>query len=294
MKTTAYPFWLLLLSVLASTLSAQTLLPDVAITPQGQHVVINLPSQRLFFYKDGKINAIYPIAIGKTRTRTPPGEYDIKYVTRNPTWTVPKSIQKEMAAAGKKVLTSVPPGPSNPLGPVFIRFGEPRLGLGIHGTNAPSSVPGVRSHGCVRMKSADALKVAKIIEKQTPVSIIYQMVSLNTDEANQLWLAAFQDPYHTKNLDKKLLFQAIATWAAAKNMPINYPRIEQMLKARSGKPLCISCSTNKNNKISGQLTSLAWTIGETSHPKIEQQEVAPAEDKPVHAETLLNTEIEPY
>ena len=61
-----------------------------------------------------------------------------------------------MRQSGKNVETAVPPGPGNPLGPVFIRFGDPALGLGMHGTNVPSSVPGFRSHGCVRLRSPDA------------------------------------------------------------------------------------------------------------------------------------------
>lgn len=269
MKNITYLFSILTASLFANTAFAQTLLPDVPISPENQHIVINLAQQRLFFYQDGQIATVYPIAVGKSKTKTPAGEYDIKYVARNPTWSVPKSIQKEMAASGKPVLTSVPPGPNNPLGPVFIRFGDPKLGLGIHGTNAPSSVPGVRSHGCVRMKSPDALKVAKIIQKSTPVSVIYQLVSLNVDESGQLWLAAYTDPYNNQNLDKAQLLKSINTWSNTNNTSVNKARIEQILKARSGQASCISCTNVKNNKVSGQLTPLAWTIGAITHPEIE-------------------------
>lgn len=58
----------------------------------------------------------------------------------------------------------MPAAPDNPLGPVFIRFGHPSLGLEMYGTNAPKSVPGLRSHGCVRLKSPDALTMAKLVE----------------------------------------------------------------------------------------------------------------------------------
>lgn len=282
----------LFICLLSGTAFSQTLLPDAVITPENQHVVINLAQQRLFFYQDGRLATVYPIAVGKARTKTPTGEYDVKYVARNPTWSVPKSIQKEMAASGKTVLTSVPPGPNNPLGPVFIRFGDPKLGLGIHGTNAPSSVPGVRSHGCVRMKSPDALKIAKIIQKETPVSVIYQLASLNVDGSGQLWLAAYTDPYNNKNFDKAQLLNTIKRWSESKKTSVNNARIEQVLKARSGQATCISCTNAKNNKVAGELTPLAWTIGEITHPTPEPKEILPKEALPQELLQPLELKLE--
>ena len=133
--------------------SANTPIPDVSPVSEGQHVVINIPQQRLFLYTDGKLTKIYPVAVGKAMTQTTLGEHKIGAKAFNPTWHIPKSIQKERGDGVK----SVPAGPNNPLGPVFVRLGDPKLGLGIHGTNAPASVPGVRSHGCVRMKSPDGI-----------------------------------------------------------------------------------------------------------------------------------------
>jgi lipoprotein-anchoring transpeptidase ErfK/SrfK len=117
-----------------------------------QHLVVNLPQARLFFIRMA-MQKIYPVAVGKMLTQTPIGSYAITGVYRDPSWHVPKSIQEEQKNQGKPVLTVVPPGPDNPLGPVFIRFGEAKLGLGFHGTNAPASVPGFRSHGCIRLKT---------------------------------------------------------------------------------------------------------------------------------------------
>jgi len=144
--------------------SANTPIPDVSPVSEGQHVVINIPQQRLFLYTDGKLTKIYPVAVGKAMTQTTLGEHKIGAKAFNPTWHIPKSIQKERGDGVK----SVPAGPNNPLGPVFVRLGDPKLGLGIHGTNAPASVPGVRSHGCVRMKSPDALEFAKTIASGAP------------------------------------------------------------------------------------------------------------------------------
>ncbi len=250
---------LLLLS--GSWAFAQVLLPDVTPAASGKHIVIHLAQQRMFVYQEGKIKNIYPIAVGKARTQTPPGEYTIGPVAYKPTWNIPRSIQKERAAAGKPAITSIPPGPSNPLGPVFIRLGDPKLSLGIHGTNAPSSVPGVRSHGCVRMKSPDAMTMAKFVDRGMPASVIYQLVSLNQDEKGQLWLAAYGDPYGNKNLNRQKLNASLKLWEKQQGVTLNQARIEQTLKARRAQAVCISCTAATGNKVSGALQSLAWTEG---------------------------------
>jgi hypothetical protein len=110
-------------------------LPMPTQTVSGRQVIINVPQTRLFVLENGKLTHVFPIAVGKSLTKTPLGEYKVTDIRRNPTWFVPASIQAEMRQSGKNVETAVPPGPGNPLGPVFIRFGDPALGLGMHGTN---------------------------------------------------------------------------------------------------------------------------------------------------------------
>jgi lipoprotein-anchoring transpeptidase ErfK/SrfK len=43
--------------------------------------------------------------------------------------------------------------------------------IGIHGTNQPELLPGNVSHGCIRMRNADILKLARLITVGTPVTI---------------------------------------------------------------------------------------------------------------------------
>ena len=250
---------LLVFSLCAPWAWSNVAIPNIDPVAEGQHVVINIPQQRLFLFENGQLRTIYPIAVGKSKTQTPMGEYQIGHKAFNPTWHVPLSIQREMASSGKPVLKSVPPGPKNPLGPVFVRFGDPKLGLGIHGTNAPSSVPGVRSHGCVRMKSPDALKFAKSVQTGSQVSVIYQLAALNEDEAGDLWLAAYPDPYQENNLNRKEFTSRVAQWAKD-NKPVNSTLLTQALKARSGKLVCLSCGPGKKT-ITGNLAALRWQDG---------------------------------
>jgi lipoprotein-anchoring transpeptidase ErfK/SrfK len=43
--------------------------------------------------------------------------------------------------------------------------------IGIHGTNAPSLIPGRVSHGCVRMRNLDILKLSRMMPVGTPLTI---------------------------------------------------------------------------------------------------------------------------
>ena len=273
MKKTGFFLAAVFLSALA--LANNTAVPDVSPVANGHHVVINIPQQRLFLYANGQLKKVYPVAVGKAVTQTSLGAHKIGAKAFNPTWHIPKSIQRERGDG----VTSVPPGPRNPLGPVFVRLGNPKLGLGIHGTNAPSSVPGIRSHGCVRMKSPDALEFAKTVSTGSPADVIYQMAALNVDGNGNLWLAAYRDPYNKKNLDTAALRKSIHAWAEANRKTIQEKRINAVLKARTGALNCLTCTGKA--KISGGLKSVAWTSGsgDLSRAKsIVQQPPLPEED----------------
>lgn len=287
-----HPYRLLLsfAAVFPVAAHAETLLPDVAPVAQGQHVVINIPQTRLFVYENGTLKAIYPIAVGKSLTQTPLGEYKIGVKAFNPTWHIPKSIQAERARQGLPPIQSVPPGPNNPLGPVFVRFGDPKLGLGIHGTNAPASVPGVRSHGCVRMRSENALKFAKTINTGSRVSVIYQTVSLNADADNNLWLAAYGDPYKQKNLKLANLNSAMEEWATAHQLSINPKKVKAVLQQKKGTAVCITCSGNPK-AARGQLSSLQWLKGRAQIVTV-QKASEPAQG-PQTNPALIEPEVEP-
>lgn len=232
-----------------------TPVPDVQPVANGWQVVINIPQQRLFLYKDGKLETVYPVAVGKAITQTTIGEHKIGTKAFNPTWHIPLSIQKERNDGVK----SVAPGPGNPLGPVFVRLGNPKLGIGIHGTNTPASVPGVRSHGCVRMKSEQALEFANTVPTGSAATVSYEMAALNVDDANNLWLAVYKDPYDKKNLNTDALKQAVSSWAKANGANIGMNKVEQIIKARAGVALCLSCKSRGH--IQGDLHSLAWNSG---------------------------------
>ena len=43
--------------------------------------------------------------------------------------------------------------------------------MGIHGTNSPELIPGRVSHGCIRMRNADVLRLSRLMPVGTPLTI---------------------------------------------------------------------------------------------------------------------------
>lgn len=278
-------------SIISASAYAAIPMPDYAVPSKGQQVILNIPQLRLFLFQDGKLIKTYPITVGKASTQTPLGEYKIGAKVANPTWSVPRSIQKEMAASGKAVQKSVPPGPKNPLGPVFVRLGEPRLGLGIHGTNVPSSVPGVRSHGCVRLQSPNALDFAATVQSGADATVIYQQVSVNIDEQNDIWIAVYRDPYNKRNLNKKLLNQSISSWANQHQQQVDQKRLAAALIKPANTLICLTCTAGKT-KVSGALSSLQWTSGKGELVELKHINTINSQPKQEIAPESSNVEVD--
>ena len=164
------------------------------IVPSGvtDAVVVNIPQRMLFVMRGGEALASFPVAVGRPDWRTPLGAYQIAAKEIDPVWDVPVSIQREMAQAGRRVLTRVPAGANNPLGPRWI--GLSAAGVGIHGTNQPSSIYGFVTHGCIRLHSDDAVALFDLVDVGTPVEIVYEPVLVAIDQG-EVFLEVHPDPY---------------------------------------------------------------------------------------------------
>ncbi|HWI15033.1 MAG TPA: L,D-transpeptidase, partial [Burkholderiales bacterium] len=113
----------------------------------------------------------YAVALGRPDWKTPTGSYSVGALVKDKPWIVPPSIQEEMREQGRPVLTRVEPGPDNPLGRFWIGLTLP--GYGIHGTNAPSSIYRMRTHGCIRVHPDDIEALYGNASLRMPVKIIY-------------------------------------------------------------------------------------------------------------------------
>ncbi|HEV2200205.1 MAG TPA: L,D-transpeptidase, partial [Bryobacteraceae bacterium] len=99
-------------------------------------IVVSIPDRKLLLFAGDRLVKIYDVAVGKSSTPTPEGEFRIINHVSNPTY------------YGSGMV--VAPGKNNPLGTRWM--GLSAKGYGIHGTNVPSSIGKAASHGCIRMR----------------------------------------------------------------------------------------------------------------------------------------------
>lgn len=153
---------------------------------QAAEIIINLPSRTLSYYEDHQLVREYPVAIGKTSTPTPIGEYTIVQKEIDPAWYSPETPGL--------VIDS---GPDNPLGYRWLGFYG---NYGIHGTNAPWSIGSVISNGCIRMREADVEDLFPLVQPGTTVRITYDRIRLLVDQDGWVSVALYPDVYGYKEL----------------------------------------------------------------------------------------------
>ena len=105
--------------------------------------------------RNGRLIFRSRIGIGKTKWPTPKGTF---YVRDRLEGFPPGSIYGALAFglnARSSVLTDWPGGGF----------------VGIHGTNQPYLLPGRVSHGCIRMRNRDILRLARLMPVGTPVTV---------------------------------------------------------------------------------------------------------------------------
>ena len=122
--------------------------PTATASSLGPVVLINREQNRLFLFHGNELWRSFPVATGQAVYPTPTGRFDIVVKWVNPWWYPPTS------SSWAQGLKPVPPGPDNPLGTRWMGLSAP--GIGIHGTDAPSSIGYSVSHGCIRMQVPDS------------------------------------------------------------------------------------------------------------------------------------------
>lgn len=199
--------------------------------PLDDGILINVAQRMLFLFRDGRLASAYPVAVGRASWPTPTGEFTVRTRETDKTWIVPVSIQEESRRAGKPVLTRVPPGPDNPLGRHWIGLSLPAIG--IHGTNAPASVYGFRSHGCIRMHPDDIAQLFDRVAVGEPGRIVYQPLLMAQGDDGRIWFEANPDPYR-KGAGTLGDVRAIAVERGIAPDSLDWRLIETMLRARDG------------------------------------------------------------
>jgi len=199
--------------------------------PLDEGILINLPQRMLFLFRGARLASAYPVAVGRASWPTPTGHFRVLTRETDKTWIVPVSIQEEMRREGKPVLTRVPPGPDNPLGRHWIGLSLPAIG--IHGTIAPASVYGFRSHGCIRVHPDDVAQLFDRVAIGEPGRIVYQPLLIAQGDDGRIWFEANPDVYRkgAGTLDD------VRAWAVERGIApdsIDWRLVETMLRARDG------------------------------------------------------------
>lgn len=171
--------------------NAQAVKPDAL-----SQIIINLPSRTLELYKGDTLLKEYQVAIGKSSTPTPVGEFSIIEKEVDPCWYPP----------GKGYI--VPSGPDNPLG--YRWLGVAPL-YGIHGTNAPWSIGSAVSNGCVRMQEEDVEDLYEQVACDTPVRIEYERVKVRVDARGRASIGIYPDVYGRQQVTMASVKQALAS-----------------------------------------------------------------------------------
>jgi lipoprotein-anchoring transpeptidase ErfK/SrfK len=109
-----------------------------------------------------------PVTSGSEHDPLPIGKWTVTAVSRNPSFQYNPDLFWDANPAHAKA--KIPPGPNNPVGVVWIDLSKEHYG--IHGTPEPSQVGHTTSHGCVRLTNWDALRVAALVTKGTPVHFV--------------------------------------------------------------------------------------------------------------------------
>lgn len=109
-----------------------------------------------------------PISIGRLGFETPKGRFWILDKEKPPTYTAPNEDWAREAGykPGDKLS---PDDPMNPLRGAWLRLTWD--GIGIHGT-ASFPLGQKASHGCIRVRPEDAVKLFKLVELGSPVYVL--------------------------------------------------------------------------------------------------------------------------
>jgi L,D-transpeptidase ErfK/SrfK len=198
--------------------------------PNGARLVVNVPQRMVFHHaEDGTLHA-YPAAVGRADWPTPRGAFTVIARETNPTWDVPASILEESRRNGRVQAPRVPPGPNNPLGAHWIGLSLP--GVGIHGTNAPSSIFRAVSHGCIRLHPDDVADLFGRVTVGDGGRSIYEPVLLG-DAGGRIYLEVHRDVYRRLKQPLLPIVQALAA-AAGLEARIDWNAAAAVIAARHG------------------------------------------------------------
>jgi lipoprotein-anchoring transpeptidase ErfK/SrfK len=126
-------------------------------------IVVKTGERRLYLVLGNGAAMRYKVGVGKAGMQwAGVSRIDGKYT--NPAWAPPPDMLR-----GKPAVVIPGGSPRNPMGVAALTLagGE----YAIHGTNAPGSIGGFVSHGCIRMYNHDIVDLFERVQVGTPVVV---------------------------------------------------------------------------------------------------------------------------
>jgi L,D-transpeptidase ErfK/SrfK len=211
---------------------ADMIVPTMWIVPNnhGNQIIVNTGAMRLYYYVNNNTQVYtFPIGMGVLDFKTPQGKFRVINKKVNPTWHIPKNLQK------KYEMAEMPPGGENPLGEfkLTLSWGD----YGIHGTAQPLGVGRMVSHGCTRMYPEHIKKLFPMVPVGASVEYIYEPALIGFRQG-RIFLSVHEDVYfkirsmilHVLNLLEQ---QGLAD-------RVNMRKVMQAVEEQNGMPLDIT------------------------------------------------------
>ena len=116
-------------------------------------LVVDRARREATLSRDGRELLRVPVGVGGQRTPTPAGQFYIR--NRLTRYRSPEYGPVAFGTSARSRITDWPAGGY----------------VGIHGTNRPDLLPGRVSHGCIRLRNADILRLERLMPVGTPLTI---------------------------------------------------------------------------------------------------------------------------
>jgi lipoprotein-anchoring transpeptidase ErfK/SrfK len=117
---------------------------DIVVSGRGTYVHGVDASGRVLYH--------FPSTLGAQYSPSPSGHFAVSRVTQNPAWLYQPALLTGVADTLPEA--TIPKGPNNAVGVVWIALTAPHYG--IHGTGSPETIGYTTSHGCIRLTNWDA------------------------------------------------------------------------------------------------------------------------------------------
>ena len=130
---------------------------DVSLAWNPYSLLARLGRHELVLRKDGLVAARFPVAVGRSVLPTPTGRYFLVELLKQPD---PNGVYGPYAFG------------TSAFSRVLYHFGGGPGQIGIHGTDEHASIGQSVSHGCIRLRNRDIIRLAHVLPLGTPITIL--------------------------------------------------------------------------------------------------------------------------